>query len=73
LEVGIRQAKNNLSKLIDAVRNGEEVILTNRGERVAKLKHNNINNCECFREVVSWNHEAAHDNGRLKYDVGSAG
>jgi prevent-host-death family protein len=37
MEVGIREAKNNLSKLVDAVRHGEEVFLTNRGQRVAKL------------------------------------
>jgi prevent-host-death family protein len=37
MEVGIREAKNNLSKLVDAVRRGEEVFLTNRGERVAKI------------------------------------
>jgi prevent-host-death family protein len=37
MDVGIREAKNNLSKLLDAVRHGEEVFLTRRGERVAKL------------------------------------
>jgi prevent-host-death family protein len=37
MEVGIRDAKNNLSKLVEAVREGEEVFLTNRGERVAQL------------------------------------
>ena len=37
MEVGIREARNNLSKLVDAVRHGEEVFLTNRGQRVAKL------------------------------------
>ncbi len=37
MEVGIREAKNNLSKLVDAVRKGKEVFLTNRGERVAKI------------------------------------
>jgi len=37
MEVGIRDAKNNLSKLVEAVRDGEEVFLTKRGERVAQL------------------------------------
>jgi prevent-host-death family protein len=37
MEVGIRDAKNSLSKLVEAVREGEEVFLTNRGERVAQL------------------------------------
>jgi prevent-host-death family protein len=37
MEIGIREAKSSLSKLIEAVRDGEEVFLTNRGERVAQL------------------------------------
>jgi prevent-host-death family protein len=37
MEVGIRHAKNHLSKLVEAVLDGEEVFLTNRGERVAQL------------------------------------
>ncbi len=37
MEVGIRSAKNNLSKLVEAVLEGEEVFLTNRGARVAQL------------------------------------
>ena len=37
MEVGIREAKNNLSKLIETVRLGEKVYLTSRGERVAEL------------------------------------
>ena len=37
MEVGMKEAKNKLSKLIEAVRAGEEVFLTNRGNRVAQL------------------------------------
>jgi prevent-host-death family protein len=37
MEVGIRDAKNSLSKLIEAVLKGEEVFLTNRGKRVVML------------------------------------
>ena len=37
MEVGIRSAKNSLSKLVEAVQDGEEVFLTNRGVRVAQL------------------------------------
>jgi len=36
-EVGIRDLKNSLSKYIDRVRAGEEVIVTDRGRPVAKL------------------------------------
>lgn len=36
-EVGIRDLKNNLSKYIERVRAGEEVIVTDRGRPVARL------------------------------------
>ena len=37
LEVGIRELKNGLSKYLDRVRAGEEVIVTDRGRPVARL------------------------------------
>ena len=37
LEVGIKDAKNNLSKLVLAARKGRRVYLVNRGERVAEI------------------------------------
>jgi prevent-host-death family protein len=37
MEKGIKEAKNSLSKLVDAVLAGEEVFLTNRGDRVAQI------------------------------------
>lgn len=36
-EVGIRDLKNNLSKYIERVRSGEEVVVTDRGRPVARL------------------------------------
>ena len=36
-EVGIRELKNGLSGYIDRVRDGEEVIVTDRGRPVARL------------------------------------
>jgi prevent-host-death family protein len=36
-EVGIRELKNGLSKYIERVRAGEEVIVTDRGRPVARL------------------------------------
>ncbi len=36
-EVGIRDLKNSLSKYIELVRSGEEVIVTDRGRPVARL------------------------------------
>jgi prevent-host-death family protein len=37
MEVGIREAKNNLSKLIELALAGEEIFLSNRGERILQL------------------------------------
>jgi prevent-host-death family protein len=37
METGIREAKNSLSKLVEAVLEGQEVFLTNRGRRVAQI------------------------------------
>ncbi len=37
LEVGIRELKNGLSGYIERVRNGEEIIVTDRGRPVARL------------------------------------
>ena len=36
-EVGIRELKNNLSRYLDRVRAGEEVVVTDRGRPVARL------------------------------------
>jgi prevent-host-death family protein len=37
METGIREAKNSLSKLVEAVREGQEVFLTSRGRRVVQM------------------------------------
>jgi prevent-host-death family protein len=37
VEVGIRELKNGLSRYIDRVREGEEVIVTDHGRPVARL------------------------------------
>lgn len=37
MEVGIRRAKTELSKLVAAARSGERVFLVSRGERVAEI------------------------------------
>jgi prevent-host-death family protein len=36
-EVGVRDLKNNLSRYIEQVRGGQEVIVTDRGQPVARL------------------------------------
>jgi prevent-host-death family protein len=37
VEVGVRDLKNNLSRYLDRVQEGEEVIVTDRGKPVARL------------------------------------
>ena len=37
MQLNISEAKNRLSRLIKAVQAGEEVVITNRGEPVARL------------------------------------
>lgn len=37
IEVGIRDLKNNLSRYLDRVREGDEVIVTDRGRPIARL------------------------------------
>jgi prevent-host-death family protein len=36
-KAGIREARQNISKLIEAVRKGREIIITDRGRPVARL------------------------------------
>ncbi len=37
MQVGMHEAKTNLSKLVAFAQSGEEVLITNRGEVVARL------------------------------------
>jgi prevent-host-death family protein len=37
VEVGVRELKNHLSQYLDRVRDGEEIIVTDRGRPVARL------------------------------------
>ncbi len=37
MEIGIKEAKNNLSSLIEQARVGARVFVTNRGERMVEL------------------------------------
>lgn len=37
VEVGVRDLKNNLSRYLERVRSGEEVVVTDRGRPVARL------------------------------------
>jgi prevent-host-death family protein len=37
MEVGIRELKNHLSRYLDRVREGEEVVVTDRGRAIARV------------------------------------
>ena len=37
MEIGAFEAKNTLGSLLDRVQNGEEIVITRHGKRVAKL------------------------------------
>lgn len=37
MEVGVRELRNNLSRYLDRVRGGEEVIVTDRGHVIARV------------------------------------
>ena len=37
MEVGVRELRNNLSRYLDGVRAGEELVVTDRGRAIARL------------------------------------
>lgn len=37
MEVGVRKLRNNLSRYLDLVRDGDEVIVTDRGRAIARV------------------------------------
>lgn len=37
MEVGVRELRNNLSRYLDRVRDGEEVVVTDRGRAIARV------------------------------------
>jgi prevent-host-death family protein len=37
MEVGVRELRNNLSRYLDRVRGGEEVVVTDRGHAIARI------------------------------------
>ncbi len=37
MEVGIRKLRNHLSRYLDRVRDGDEVVVTNRGRAIARV------------------------------------
>ncbi len=37
MEVGVRELRNNLSRYLDRVRGGDEVVVTDRGRAIARV------------------------------------
>jgi len=37
MEVGVRELRNNLSRYLELVRDGEEVVVTDRGRAIARV------------------------------------
>ena len=56
--VGLFQAKNGLSALVDRVSKGEEIVITRRGQQVAMLVPANRGAKRAAREVVEHIREA---------------
>ncbi len=39
LEINVKEARSNLSSILDRVEKGEEIIITRRGKRVARISN----------------------------------
>ncbi len=52
MQVGMFDAKTNLSKLVALAQQGEEILITNRGEVVAKIVGTNKNNKNKAKELM---------------------
>lgn len=39
LEINVKEARSNLSSLLDRVEKGEEIIITRRGKRIARISN----------------------------------
>ena len=37
MEVGVRELRNNLSRYLDRVRDGDEIVVTDRGRAIARV------------------------------------
>ncbi len=46
--VGVHEAKTHLSRLLDQVSGGEEIVITRRGERVARLVPERESSLRCL-------------------------
>lgn len=52
MQVGMHEAKTNLSKLVALAQNGEEVLITSRGEVVARIIGSKKKNKNKAKEIM---------------------
>jgi prevent-host-death family protein len=56
LEINVKEARSRLSKLLDRVEKGEEIIIKRRGKRIAKLvspeRESHLPSLEDFRRAI---------------------
>ncbi|MBU2511071.1 type II toxin-antitoxin system prevent-host-death family antitoxin [bacterium] len=58
LEINVKEVRDNLSSILDKVEKGEEIIITRRGKRVARIsnidtKPNPLQSLKQFRSKIS--------------------
>ena len=58
LEINVKEARGNLSSILDRVEKGEEIIITRRGKRIARISNIDINpsplkSLKQFRKKIS--------------------
>ncbi len=39
LEINVKEVRSNLSSILDKVEQGEDIVITRRGKRVARISH----------------------------------
>lgn len=72
INVGMHEAKTTLSRLVDAARSGEEVVITRRGEPVVKLEPVNTRPRESMYGSLKGQIKMADDFDELPDDIARA-
>ncbi len=72
ISVGMHEAKTTLSRLVDAARSGEEVVITRRGEPVVKLEAVNTRPRESMYGSLKGQIKMADDFDKLPDDIARA-
>jgi prevent-host-death family protein len=51
ISAGIKELKNNLSRYLSLVKNGEDILITERGKIVARIIHEDPNNMSLWEAI----------------------